>query len=49
MEGLTTMLGSPAKRREIADDNSGDKGTGTAGVVIWDIDDTIAVIEASLC
>lgn len=48
MEGLDDLFQSPSKKRRISEEISDDKDTSASGVVIWDIDDTIVVIQGSL-
>ena len=48
MERSQISPNSPSKKRKTAQVDVDDASTAAAGVVIWDIDDTIVVIQASL-
>ena len=48
MEDSRKSSESPAKRRKFIEENPECAADGASGVVIWDIDDTIVVIQASL-
>ena len=48
MDDSAVFVPSPTKKRKISEENSNEEGTTATGVVIWDIDDTIVVIQASL-
>ena len=48
MADSKVFVPSPTKKRKICEEDSNEKVTNSTGVVIWDIDDTIVVIQASL-